>query len=105
MPTKLEPYVTPLNTLIGGDFALVYSLLTDIIQQHKLVNLQSTIFGVTNFLMKMSLTISSSILIYSIGYLENNSALQQNIIFLCYITLPIIFAGLGAIWLHKNFKH
>ena len=88
----------------GGDFALVYSILTDIIQRHKLRHLQATIFGVTNFLMKLSLTLSSAMLIYIIGYLEAYPRIQQEFIFLSYITLPIIFANVGVILLYKNFK-
>ncbi|MFT5703754.1 MAG: GPH family glycoside/pentoside/hexuronide:cation symporter [Rickettsiales bacterium] len=88
----------------GGDFALSYSILTDLIQKHRLENNQTTIFGITNFIIKISLTLSSSILIYCIGAFENDAVYQKQFISFSYALLPIIFRVLAAFTLHKNFK-
>ncbi|MFT7098479.1 MAG: Na+/melibiose symporter-like transporter [Rickettsiales bacterium] len=88
----------------GGDFALSYSILTDLIQKHHLENSQTTIFGITNFIIKISLTLSSSILIYCIGSFENDAVFQTQFISFSYALLPIIFRVFAAFTLHKNFK-
>ena len=88
----------------GGDFALGYSILTDIIQKHKLQNSESTIFGVTNFIIKISLTLSSAILIYAIGTFENNIIQKTQFISFSYSIIPIIFRIFAAFLLHRNFK-
>lgn len=88
----------------GGDFALSYSILTDIIQKHKLQNSETTLFGITNFIIKFSLTITSSILIYIIGVLENDLINKINFIAFSYAILPVIFRILAAIILNKNQK-
>lgn len=88
----------------GGDFALAYSILTDLIQKHKLQSSQTTIFGATNFLIKISLTLSSAILIYFIGFFEYNLELKKSFISFSYSLLPIIFRIASAIILHKSFK-
>ena len=88
----------------GGDFALAYSILTDLIQKHKLQNNESTIFGITNFIIKASLTITSSILIYFIGSLEGSPDNKKQFISFSYALMPIIFRSCGALILYKNFK-
>lgn len=88
----------------GGDFALSYSILTDLIQKHKLQNNETTIFGIINFIIKISLTLASSILIYFIGFFENNPYNQKQFISFSYALFPIIFRSYGAIILYKNFK-
>ncbi|MFT6076863.1 MAG: Na+/melibiose symporter-like transporter [Myxococcota bacterium] len=88
----------------GGDFALSYSILTDLIQKYRLENSQTTIFGITNFIIKISLTLSSAILIYCIGAFENDAIYQAQFISFSYALLPIIFRILAAFTLHKNFK-
>jgi GPH family glycoside/pentoside/hexuronide:cation symporter len=88
----------------GGDFALAYSILTDLIQKHGLQNSETTIFGITNFLIKISLTISSATTIYFIGALENNLSLQKEFISFSYVLLPIIFRIFSTFLLYKNFK-
>jgi Na+/melibiose symporter-like transporter len=88
----------------GGDFALSYSILTDLIQKHKLQNNETTIFGITNFIIKISLTLASSTLIYFIGALENDPSGKKQFISFSYALLPIIFRSCGAFILYKNFK-
>jgi Na+/melibiose symporter-like transporter len=88
----------------GGDFALSYSILTDLIQKHRLQNNESTIFGITNFIIKISLTLSSAILIYFIGALEGDPNNKKQFISFSYALLPIIFRSCGAFILYKNFK-
>lgn len=88
----------------GGDFALAYSILTDIIQKHKLQNFESAIFGVTNFIIKISLTISSAILIYFIGVFEGQEDVKKEFISFSYGILPVIFRILAAAFLFNNFK-
>jgi GPH family glycoside/pentoside/hexuronide:cation symporter len=88
----------------GGDFALSYSILTDLIQKHKLQNNETTIFGITNFIIKISLTLASSALIYFIGVLENDPYNKKQFISFSYALLPIIFRSCGAFILYKNFK-
>jgi Na+/melibiose symporter-like transporter len=89
----------------GGDFALSFSILTDIIQKDKLQNNQTIIFGFCNFMIKISLTLSSSILIYFIGFFENNIQLQSEFISFSYALLPIIFRILAGVILYRNFKY
>lgn len=88
----------------GGDFALSYSILTDLIQKYKLQNSETTIFGVANFLIKISLTLSSAILIYFIGVFENDLDNKKQFISFSYALIPIIFRLLAAFTLHRNFK-
>ena len=88
----------------GGDFALSYSILTDLIQKYRLQNSQTTIFGITNFIVKISLTLSSAILIYFIGIFEDDLYNKKQFISFSYALLPIIFRTCGAFMLYKNFK-
>lgn len=88
----------------GGDFALAYSILTDLIQKHKLQNSETAIFGITNFIIKISLTLASSCLIYLIGTLENDLNNKKQFISFSYVLLPIILRSCGAFILYKNFK-
>jgi glycoside/pentoside/hexuronide:cation symporter, GPH family len=88
----------------GGDFALSYSILTDLIQKHKLQNNETTIFGITNFIIKISLTIASAVLIYFIGALENDPYNKNLFISFSYALLPISFRSCAAFILYKNFK-
>jgi Na+/melibiose symporter-like transporter len=88
----------------GGDFALSYSILTDLIQKYKLQNNEATIFGVTNFIIKISLTLSSAILIYFIGTLEGDPDNKKQFISFSYALLPIIFRSYAAFFLYKNLK-
>lgn len=88
----------------GGDFALGFSILTDIIQKDKLENNQTIIFGVCNFIIKISLTISSSILIYFIGFFENNILLQSEFISFSYAILPILFRIIAGLLLRNIYK-
>ena len=88
----------------GGDFALAYSVLTDMIQKNKLENNESTIFGITNFIVKISLTLSSAILIYYIGDLESDLYAKKQFISFSYALLPIIFRIMAAIILFRGLK-
>lgn len=88
----------------GGDFALAYSILTDLIQKHKLQHNETTIFGITNFIIKISLTLSSAILIYAIGSLDGEPEHKKEFISFAYALLPIMFRSCGAFILYKNFK-
>lgn len=84
----------------GGDFALSYSILTDLIQDHKMERFESTIFGISNFIIKIALTLVSSCLIYIIGILEN----PAQFISFSYALLPAFFRISGGCVLYKNFK-
>ncbi|MDA9231031.1 MFS transporter [Rickettsiales bacterium] len=88
----------------GADFCLGYSILTDIIQKYKIDNYKTTIFGVVNFIIKISLTISSFILIYLIGKFEYNLALKKDLIKISYCVLPIIFRILSIIITIRTLK-
>ncbi len=88
----------------GGDFALSYSILTDIIQKYKLFNNETAIFGIANFIIKISLTLSSAVLIYCIGSFEGDQYSKKQFISFSYSLLPIIFRSYGAYLLYKNFK-
>ena len=88
----------------GGDFTLSYSIMTDIIQEQKLNQNEASIFGITNFLIKLSLSLTSGSLIYIMGILESVDNLQHLFIKYSYIFLPIIFRLLAALSLFKNFK-
>lgn len=88
----------------GGDFALTYSILTDLIQKYKLQNNETIIFGIINFIIKISLTLSSAILIYFIGSLENDLAKKTEFISVSYSILPIFFRIAAALILYKNFN-
>lgn len=87
----------------GGDLLLAYSILTDLIQKHKLNNAESKLFGISNFLIKMSLTLSSSILIYFIGVLESNENLLGTYISISYAGLPVFFKIIAVIILYRKF--
>ena len=88
----------------GGDFTLSYSIMTDIIQTEKLQQNEASIFGITNFIIKLSLSVSSGILIYIMGILEFLENIQHIFIKYSYIFLPVIFRLLAALTLFKNFK-
>ena len=88
----------------GGDFALAYSILTDIIQKYKLQDEQTIIFGICNFIVKISLTLASSILIYFVGFFENDTILQTEFISFSYALLPIFFRAFAGLTLFRNFK-
>lgn len=88
----------------GGDLALSYSILTDLIQKYKLEKQQTTIFAISNFLIKLSLTLASASLIYIIALLENNPIEQKAFISFAYALLPIIFRIFAIFILYKNFK-
>lgn len=89
----------------GSDFCLGYSILTDIIQKYKLEKNESVIFGIANFIIKISLAISSAILIYFIGYFSEISiALKEHFITISYAILPILFRIISAILIYLNLK-
>ena len=88
----------------GGDLCLGYSILTDIIWEEGLKQNESAIFGVTNFILKMSLAVSSAVLIYGVGYFENNIEFVTGFIAFSYAVLPIIFRIFAIICLYKFFK-
>ena len=89
----------------GADFCLGYSILTDIIQKNKLQNNETTIFSVCNFIIKISLTLASSILIYFIGYFEDYSlTYKQEFISFSYAILPVVIRIFSILILYKNFK-
>jgi len=88
----------------GGDLCLGYSILTDIIWEEGLKQNESAIFGVTNFILKMSLAFASSVLIYGIGYFENNIEIVTGFIAFSYAVLPIVFRIFAIICLYKFFK-
>ena len=73
--------------------------------ENKLENNQTTIFGICNFIIKISLTISSSILIYFVGFLENEVKAQKEFISFSYAILPVIFRSCAGIFLYQNFKN
>ena len=89
----------------GGDLILSYSILTDIIQKHKLQKSESMIFSINNFIIKITLTLSSAILIYMIGHYENQPQTKSEFISFSYVILPVTFRILSAFTLHKNFNH
>jgi len=87
----------------GGDFALGYSILTDIIQKNHLQNSQSTIIGVINFIIKISLTLASSILIYFIGVFEGDILVKKQFISFSYALFPIGFRIASGFILYRGF--
>ena len=89
----------------GGDFALSYSILTDLIQKNQLQEKETTLFGISNFIIKLSLTLCSSLLIYGIGVLENDTENKIQFIAFSYALIPIIFRGMAAFILYKKFSN
>lgn len=89
----------------GGDFSLGYSILTDLIQKYKVEKNETTIFGITNFIVKIALTISSASLIYLIGVFENDVQEKKEFISFSYALLPITFRIASSYLLFKNFKN
>ena len=59
--------------------------MTDIIQEQKLNQNEASIFGITNFLIKLSLSLTSGSLIYIMGILESVENLQHLFIKYSYI--------------------
>ena len=88
----------------GGDLCLGYSILTDIIWEEGLKQNESAIFGITNFILKMSLAVSSSVLIYGIGFLADNVQTVTVFIAFSYAVLPIVFRIFAIISLYNFFK-
>ena len=58
----------------------------------------------TNFILKMSLAVASAVLIYGIGYFENNIETVTGFIAFSYAVLPIVFRIFAIICLYKFFK-
>lgn len=87
----------------GGDLILSYSILTDIIQDKQLQKYETTLFSISNFLIKLSLTLTSSALIYSIGELSINQEIQHQFISISYALAPIIFRLMAAFFLYRYF--
>jgi GPH family glycoside/pentoside/hexuronide:cation symporter len=90
----------------AGDFCLSYSVLTDIIGEEKLFDKESTIFSITNFLVKISFTISSVILVYAIGTIRDQGSLEQERQFLSYsyALLPCLFKISSCVFLFNFCK-
>ena len=88
----------------GGDLCLGYSIITDIIWQEKLKKNESSVFGITNFILKFSLALTSASLIFIIGDLEGNEELKKSFIAFSYAILPVIFRLFAIYFLFKYFK-
>ena len=93
---------------IGADFCLGYSILTDVIVKRKVENQQVTIFGIANFLVKLSLALASGILVYLIGYFAVfELEFQMRFLSLSYGAAPVVFKLLTIYFLYvfkKNFN-
>ena len=89
----------------GGDLTLTSSIITDVIQKDNLEDNKTTIFGIMNFIVKISLTLASSTLIYFIGEFKNDPKAQQEFISFSYALLPMIFRILAMVALYKIFKN
>ena len=88
----------------GADFCLGYSILTDIIQKDRLERGETTIFGIANFIIKIALTIASSVLIYSIGFFEEyNPIAKIEFIKVSYAILPVLFRIASVFLLYRYF--
>lgn len=85
----------------GGDFSLSYSVLTDIIQEKKIRNNETTIFAATNFTIKISFTILSALLIFSLGTIRDLGDLNLEKSFLSYSygLIPCFFKVLTSLLL------
>jgi Na+/melibiose symporter-like transporter len=90
----------------AGDFCISYSVLTDIIQQQKFLQKESTIFAITNFLIKISFTISSVILIYTLGTIRDHGFFipEKEFLSYSYAVLPCFFKVAAFFMLFKFFK-
>ena len=88
----------------GGDLILSYSILTDIIQKDKLEQNQTTIFSMVNFIIKISLTISSAIFIYIVGKYINEIGILKIIIPIAYVIIPVLLKIFVGLFLYKNKK-
>ena len=88
----------------AGDFCLSYSILGDIIGEKNLQNSESTIFSITNFLVKISFTISSVALIYSLGTIRDLGADERQFLSYSYAILPCFFKIISAVLLFNFFR-
>ncbi len=88
----------------AGDFCLSYSILGDVICDQNLEGKESTIFSITNFLVKISFTISSVVLIYLLGTIRDQGS--DEIVFLSYsyAVLPCFFKIISTFFLFNFFK-
>lgn len=86
----------------SADLSLAYSYLTDIIQDGNLNHQESVIFGFTNFILKFALAVSSGILVYFIGFFEENIVMQKQFIYLNYTILPIMLKVISVILIYKK---
>ena len=85
----------------GGDLCLGYSYLTDLIQEKQQQTHQAKIFGATNFILKISLALSSGILVYLVGYFEQSPDTQAQFIYLNYVLPAIILRLISTYYLFK----
>ena len=88
----------------AGDFCLSYSILGDIICDQKLEGKESTIFSITNFLVKISFTISSVVLIYLLGTIREQGSNEIGFLSYSYAVLPCFFKIISTFLLFNFFK-
>ncbi|MBP7709470.1 MAG: MFS transporter [Rickettsiales bacterium] len=88
----------------AGDFCLSYSILGDIICDQKLEGKESTIFSLTNFLVKISFTISSVALLYLLGTIRESGASETGFLSYSYAVLPCFFKVISVVLLFNFFK-
>jgi len=88
----------------AGDFCLSYSILGDIICDQKLEGKESTIFSLTNFLVKISFTISSVALLYLLGTIRESGANENSFLSYSYAILPCFFKVISVVLLFNFFK-
>jgi Na+/melibiose symporter-like transporter len=76
----------------GADYCLSYSILADIIQENKLQKKETTMFGVVNFITKFSFSLSSGILVYFLGEIQESKFIsEQSFLSFAYVIISCLF--------------
>ncbi len=91
----------------GADYCLSYSILADIIQENKIEKNQTTIFGVINFITKLTFSLSSGILLYLLGKIQaSHFYSEESFLSFCYVIVSCLFKILAVfflIYFSKNY--
>ena len=94
---------------LGGELIIPPSLLSDMIDHHKLQHQTSFVFSIMHFLSKLSLALASGMALiilgekgYAVGQEQNHSVIH--ILALLYALLPSLIKGLTAFLIYYLFK-
>jgi len=88
----------------GADYCLSYSILADLIGENKIEKNETTIFGVINFITKLSFSLASGVLIFLLGKIqESGLVLEESFLSFCYVIVSCLFK-IFALFLLVNFS-